>query len=146
MIELLMRPVAWLDALPRALVWSAVVAAGAAAGCLALAGWRPTAPPPPEHPDPCPDPLEALGEVIRAAESSPTARSDLAARLLQAAVVFWPPPRDAAQGPVPDAWWHDAPALDAVLGACPGVPPGDYRAQLAQALAELEACAEGRRR
>ena len=147
-IEPVMRLLARLDAFPRAAVWSVVAAAGAGAGFLALAGSRLTGPPPPEPSRLSPGPRQALGEVIRAAESSPTARSDLAARLLAVAAVLRAPLHEVPRAGREDAACDgrpDTPALRAVLQACPGVPPGGYRPRLAQALTELEAHAEGRR-
>ncbi len=147
-VDPVMRLLARLDALPRAVVWSVAAAAGAGAGFLALAGLGRTGPPPPQPSHPSPGPREALGEVIRAAESSPTARSDLAARLLPVATVLGAPLHEAFmadRGGVPDDGRPETPALPVVLRACPGVPPGGYRSRLAQALTELETRAEGRR-
>jgi hypothetical protein len=147
-IEPLTHLLALLDGFPREAMWWSVVAAGAGAVSLALAGLRRTEPLSPDKPS-CPSspgPLQALGAVIRAAESSPTARRNLAARLLPVAAALRAHAAEVPMancGGMPDGRWPEDSALQAVLQACPGVPPGCYRARLAQALTELEADAKG---
>ncbi|HSW09452.1 MAG TPA: hypothetical protein VLK32_00930 [Bacillota bacterium] len=130
MTGLLDRLAGWLDALPRMPVVVAIAGIGAIAGYIALAGLRWDRAPSGEPAVRPPGRREALAELIRAAETSPTARRVLAARLREVAAAFRAAP----------------PALDAVLQTCPGVPAREYRARLAQALDELEARAEGGRR
>lgn len=149
MTGLLDRLAGWLDALPRMPVVVAIAGIGAIAGYIALAGLRWDRAPSGEPPVRPPGRREALAELIRAAETSPTARRVLAARLREVAAAFRAAPPAlpvGGQEGVEDGRPPAASALDAVLQTCPGVPAREYRARLAQALDELEARAEGGRR
>lgn len=125
------------DALPQNVVWGAAVAVGAAAGFLALWWPAPAPPPAPGAPPPPPTLRDALAATIRAAETSRTARRELAERLTRIAALLRLP-ADALPSWVPE----DAAADDRGLDA-PAVPREGYRARLARALDALERCAEG---
>jgi hypothetical protein len=113
------------QAIPQHWIWGAAAVLGASVGFVALRRSASTRPSPPDsQPRPPRSPREVLVDAIRAAETSPTAQKEMAARLARVAALLRAPPE--------------------VLSP----PTGDlsYCIYLTQALDALEQHAEGRNR
>lgn len=123
------RLVQWVDALPQHVLWAAAVMLGAVAGFVALSRLTPERPVSRDAPlSPARSARQALADDIRAAETSPTARRLVAARLDRiAALLGVPPDPELSQTAGPGYRTNLTRALDALERRVEGTPEGNDR-------------------